>query len=176
MKKARLQVQERLSTGLAELIRMKPSDFIHDDFPRDLSFRAGLQYFDRTLELFHRISRSNLGRASLADLATLADDAERTLDQFNRAISFTVEDVENAREARDLLIEEVRDSFARISIDFERAITRPLESEPDPSTIVALTVGLCTLAIALATIAYYSTHERTVANSILNAVHGVRLL
>ena len=175
MKKARLQMQERLSTLLAELSRMKPSDFVREDVARDLSFRAGLQYFDRTLELFHRISRSNLGQASLADLANLAGDAERTLDQFHRAISFTGEDVENPREARDLLIEEVRDSFARISTDFERAIT-PLGSEQDPSTIIAFTVGLCTLAIALAAIAYCSTHERTVADSILNAVHRVRLL
>ena len=175
MKKARLQMQERLSTGLAGLIRMKPSDFIQHDFPRDLSFRAGLQYFDRTLELFHRISRSNLGQASLADLATLASDAERTLDQFHRALSFTGENVENAREARDLLIEEVRDSFARISIDFERAVTS-LGSEQDPLTIIAFSVGLCTLAIALAAIAYYSAHERTVTDSILNAVHRVRLL
>ena len=142
---------------------------------RDLSFRAGLPYFDRTLELFHRISRCDLGQASFADLANLADDAETTLDQFHRALSFTGEDVENPREARDLLIEEVRDSFARISTDFERVITQ-LRGGQHPSTIIAFTVGLCTLAIALAAIAYNSTHERTVADSILNAVHRVRLL
>jgi hypothetical protein len=74
------------------------------------------------------------------------------------------------------LIEEVCESFARISTDFERVITQPLGSEQDPLTGIALTIGVCTLAIALAAIAYYSTHERTVADSILNAVHRVRLL
>jgi hypothetical protein len=176
MKEARRHMYERLSTGLAELGRMKPSDFLREDVSRDLSFRVGLPYFDRSLELFHRISRSDLGQASLADLANLAGDAERTLDQFHRILSFTGEDLENPREARNLLIEEVSDSFARISTDFERVITQPQGSEQHSSTIIALTVGLCTLAIALAVIAYYFTPERTVADSILNAVHRVRLL
>jgi hypothetical protein len=56
MKKARRQMHERLSTGLAELSRIKPTDFVREDVGRDLSFRVGLPYFDRTLELFHRIS------------------------------------------------------------------------------------------------------------------------
>jgi hypothetical protein len=176
MKKARRQMHERLSTGLAELSRIKPTDFVREDVGRDLSFRVGLPYFDRTLELFHRISRCDLGQASFADLANLAGDAERTLDQFHRALSFTGEDLENPRKARNLLIEEVCESFARISTDFERVITQPLGSEQDPLTGIALTIGVCTLAIALAAIAYYSTHERTVADSILNAVHRVRLL
>ena len=175
MKKARRQVHERLSIGLAELSWIKPTDFVREDVGRDLSFRAGLPYFDRTLELFHRISRCDLGQASLADLAKMTDAATRTLDQFHRILSFTGEDVENPRAARDLLIEEVCDSFARISSDFERVFIQPREGQHS-STIIALTVGLCTLAIALAAIAYHSTHERTVADSILNAVHRVRLL
>jgi hypothetical protein len=73
------------------------------------------------------------------------------------------------------LIEEVCDSFAHISADFERVFIQPREGQHS-STIIALTVGLCTLALALAVIAYYSTHERTTADSILNAVHRVRLL
>ena len=115
MKKARRQVHERLSIGLAELSRIKPTDFVREDVGRDLSFRAGLPYFDRTLELFHRISRCDLGQASFADLANLAGDAETTLDQFHRALSFTGEDVENPGDARDLLIKDIRDSFERIS-------------------------------------------------------------
>ena len=176
MKKARRQMHERLSAALAELGQVKPSDFSREDeLGRDLSFRVGLPYFDRTLELFHRLSRCDLGQASLADVAKLTDDAARTLDQFHRILSFTGEDLENPRAARDLLIEEVCDSFARISSDFERVFIQPREGQHS-STIIALTVGLCTLALALAAIAYYSTHERTAAASILNAVHRVRLL
>ena len=176
MKKARRQMHERLSAALAELRQVKPSDFSREDeLGRDLSFRVGLPYFDRTLELFHRLSRCDLGQASLADVANLTDDAARTLDQFHRILSFTGEDLENPRAARDLLIEEVCDSFAHISADFERVFIQPREGQHS-STIIALTVGLCTLALALAAIAYYSTHETTAADSILNAVHRVRLL
>lgn len=126
MKKATRQMYERLSACLAELGQVKPSDFSRENvLGRDLSFRAGLPYFDRTLELFHRLSRCDLGQASFADLANMTDDAARTLDQFHKILSFTGEDVENPREARDLLIEEVRDSFARISNDFERVIIEP---------------------------------------------------
>ena len=175
MKQARRQMYERLGACLAELGQVKPSDFLREDVGRDLSFRVGLPYFDRTLELFHRLSRCDLGGASFADLANMTDDAARTLDQFHRILSFTGEDIENPREARNLLIEEVSDSFARISTDFERVI-QPRGRGQHSSTSIALTIGLCTLALALAAIAYYSTHERTVADSILNAVHRVRLL
>ena len=106
MKEAKRQMHERLSTVLAELGQVKPSDFAREDeLGRDLSFRVGLPYFDRILELFHRLSRCDLGQASLADVANLTDDAARTLDQFHRILSFTGEDLENPREARDLLIE-----------------------------------------------------------------------
>jgi hypothetical protein len=74
------------------------------------------------------------------------------------------------------LIEEVRDSIAQISTNLERVITQPQEWEQHPSTSITLMVGLCTLVLALAAVAYYSTHERTVADSILNAVHRVGLL
>jgi hypothetical protein len=108
MKKARRQMHERLRTALAELGQAKPSDFSREDeLGSDLSFRVGLPYFDRTLELFHRLSRCDLGQASFADLANLTDDAARTLDQFHRILSFTGEDVENPRAARDRLIEDV---------------------------------------------------------------------
>jgi hypothetical protein len=176
MKKARREMYERLSICIAELGEVKPTDFLREDVGKDLSFRAGLPYFDRTLELFHRLSRCDLGGASFADLAKMTEDAEGTLDQFHRVLSFTGEDVESPREARDLLIDEVRDSFARISTDFERVIMQPRGQGRHPSTSIALTVGFCTLALALAAIAYYSTHERTVADSILNSAHRVRLL
>jgi hypothetical protein len=177
MKKARRQMQERLSTALAELRQVKPIDFSREDLlSRDLSFRVGLPYFERTLDLFHRLSHCDLGQASLADLANLTDGAARTLDQFHKILSFTGEDAENPRAARDLLIEDICDSFARISTDFERVFIQPRGWKQHPSTSIALSIGLCTLVLALAAVAYYSTHERTVANGILNAVHRVRLL
>jgi len=170
-------MHDRLSACLAELSRMKAGDFLRGDvLGRDLGFRAGLQYFDRTLELFHRLSRCDFGQAPFKDLASMTDDAARTLDQFHRVLSFTGEDVENPYEARDLLIEEVRQSFARISADFERVIIQPRGWGQYPSTSIAVTIGLCLLVLALAAVAYYSTHERGVADRILDAVHKAKLL
>ena len=51
MKEAKRQMHERLSTALAELGQVKPGDFAREaELGRDLSFRVGLPYFDRTLE------------------------------------------------------------------------------------------------------------------------------
>jgi hypothetical protein len=83
MKKASRRVHERLRSCLAELNQIKPSDLLREEvLGRNLSFRAGLLYFDRTLELFHRLSRRDLGQASFADLSNMTDGAARTLDQF----------------------------------------------------------------------------------------------
>jgi hypothetical protein len=151
------------------LNQIKPTNLLREDvLGRNLSFRAGLAYFDRTLELFHRLSRRDLGQASFADLANMTDDAARTLDQFRKIRSFTGE-VFDPTATRDLLIEEVRDSFARISADFERVTIRQLGWEQSPSMAIALTIGLCTLVLALATLTYYSTHDGTVADEIINA-------
>ena len=73
------------------------------------------------------------------------------LDQFRKILSFTGEDVDPTA-TRDLLIEEVRDSFARISADFERVTIRQLGWEQSPSMAIALTIGLCTLVLALAAV------------------------
>jgi hypothetical protein len=174
MKKARRQMHERLSSCLAELNQIKPSDLLREEIlGRNLSFRAGLSYFDRTLELFHRLSRRDLGQTSFADLASITDDAARTLDQFHKILRFTGEE-DDPTATRDLLIEEVRDSFARISTDFERVTIRLRGWEQRPSIDIALTIGLCMLVFALAAVAHYSTHDATVADKILNAVHRVR--
>ena len=104
-------MQERLGSRLAELNQIKPTNLLREDvLGRNLSFRAALAYFDRTLELFHQVSRRDLSHAAFADLANMTDDAARALDHFHEILSLTVEGVDPIA-TRDLLIEEVGDSF-----------------------------------------------------------------
>lgn len=166
-------MQERLGSRLAELNQIKPTNLLREDvLGRNLSFRAALAYFDRTLELFHQVSRRDLSHAAFADLANMTDEAARALDHFHEILSLTVEGVDPIA-TRDLLIEEVGDSFARISTDFERVTFRWPEWEQHPSPGIALTIDTFTLILALAAIAYYSANDRTVSNRILDAVHRV---
>src|SRR5260370_6526711 len=110
------QTRERLDAYLAELNRIRPATLLREDIlGRALDLRTGLPYFERTLELYHRLSRCDLDLVSLARLENITDDAETTVDQFRKILSFTGEDVENPGDARDLLIKDVRDSFERIS-------------------------------------------------------------
>jgi hypothetical protein len=168
--------RERLDTCLAELNQMRPTVLLHEDvLGRNLSFRAGLPCFERTLELFHRLSRCYLDHVPLANLKNITDDAANTLDQFRKILNFTGDNVENPREARDLLIYDVDESFPRISKNFAKVVSHQRENFA-ASTSAALTIGFCTLVFALAAVAYYSTHDGTVADKILNVVHSIRSL
>jgi hypothetical protein len=118
--------RERLDTCLAELNQKRPTVLLHEDvLGRNLSFRAGLPCFERTLELFHRLSRCYLDHVPLADLKNITDDAANTLDQFRKILNFTGDNVENPREARDLLIYDVDASFPRISANFATVVSQP---------------------------------------------------
>src|ERR1700746_4120005 len=110
------QTHERLDDCLGELSQIRPGALLREDaLRRNLSFRAGLPCFERTLDLFHRLSRCDLDHVPLADLKNITDDAANTVDRFRKILSFTGENVENPRDARDLLIDEVDASFPRIS-------------------------------------------------------------
>jgi hypothetical protein len=173
------QTRERLNTCLGELSQIRPSALLREDaLGRNLSFRAGLPCFERTLDLFHRLSRCDLDHVPLADLKNITDDAANTIDQFRKILSFTGENVENPRDARDLLIDEVDASFPRISTNFAIVVSQPPRRQGRfvASTSAAFTIGFCTLVFALAAVAYYSTHDGTVADKILTAVHRIRSL
>ena len=80
------------------------------------SFRTGLQYFERTLELLHRLSRCDLDHVPLAFLKNTTDDAANTVDQFRNILKLKSKDLEHSCEARDLLVNDVG-SFERIGRD-----------------------------------------------------------
>ena len=171
--------RERLDTCLVELNQMRPTALLHEDvLGTNHSFRAGLPCFERTLELFHRLSRCYLDHVPLADLKNITDDAANTLDQFRKILNFTGDNVENPREARDILIDDVDASFPRISANFATVVSQPPRRRGRfaASTSAAFTIGFCTLVFALAAVAYYSTHDGTVADKILNVVHSIRSL
>ena len=170
------QTRERLDACLVELNRIRPATLLREDIlGRALDFRTGLPYFERTLELYHRLSRCDLDLVSLARLENITDDAESTVDQFRKILSFTGEDVENPGDARDLLIKDVRDSFERISTNLGIVLSPLLEQHQESAlpTSAAFMVGLCILVSALAVVTYYSMHDGTV-EKLLNAVHRVK--
>jgi hypothetical protein len=170
------QTRERLDACLAELNRIRPATLLREDIlGRALDFRTGLPCFERTLELYHRLSRCDLDLVSLARLENITDDAESTVDQFRKILSFTGEDVENPGDARDLLIKDVRDSFERISANLGIVLSPLLEQHQESAlpTSSAFMVGLCILVSALAVVTYYSMHDGTV-EKLLNAVHRVK--
>ena len=171
------QTRERLDACLAELNKIRPTALLREDvLGRDLGFRAGLAYFDRLLELFHRLSRCDLDVIPLARLEKITIDAENTVGQFRKILSFTGQDLDRPREARDLLIDEVRDSFERVSTNLAIVVSQLPEQHQEvaPPTGAALMLGICVLVSALAVLAYYSMNNRTVAENLLNAVHKIR--
>src|SRR6516165_8235234 len=164
------KVRDRLNSCLAELNQIRPAALLREDvLGRDLDFRAGLPCFERTLELFHRLSRCDLEPVPLAHLKNIGDDAERSLERFRKILSFTGEGLENPREARDLLIDDVTNSLERIAANFGIIIRKPRKkNDLDPSS-AAFTVSLFILVFALAAIAYYSARDGTVTE-LLDAV------
>jgi hypothetical protein len=171
------QMRERLESCLAELNQIRPAALLREDIlGRALDFRTGLPYFERTLELYHRLSRRDLDLVPLARLKNITDDAQSTVDQFRKILSFTGEGVENPGDVRDLLIKDVRDSFERVSANLGIVLSPLLEQQQKSAqpTSAAFLVGLCILASALAVLTYYSMHDRSVAEKLLNAVHRVK--
>jgi hypothetical protein len=119
------QTREHLDACLAELNQIRPATLLREDvLGRDLGFRMGLAYFERTLELYHRLSHCDLDLLPLARLKNITNDAENTVDQFRKILSFTGKDLQSPLEARDLLIDDVKDSFERISPNVGIVVSR----------------------------------------------------
>jgi hypothetical protein len=172
------QTRERLNACLAELNKIRPTALIREDvLGRDLGFRAGLAYFDRLLELFHRLSWCDLNPIPFGRLEIITNDAENTLGQFRKILSFTGQDLDDPREARDLLVDEIRDSFDHVSTNLMQIVSRlsGLQQEVARPTSAPLVLGLCVLVSALAFLAYYTMNNSAVADKLLNVVNRVRV-
>src|SRR6202035_4936052 len=104
--------RSRLKASLKQLHALKPAHLVRDDLEhRNLSFRSGLPYFERTLGLFHGLGRGNLAQVPSAYARIVAAHAARALAQFEEILRFTGEGLPNASEVRNHLVAEVRDYY-----------------------------------------------------------------
>ena len=118
--------RSRLKANLKELDKLSSASLARDDLQeRNLSFRAGLPYFERTLALFRGLGSGNLYKVPSAYLTIVADHAERVLTQFEEILRFTGENLPNPGEVRNHLIAEVRDYYRQLHDDLSLLITPP---------------------------------------------------
>jgi len=176
MRRSIRETHERLEGCLSELTKLRPIGLLREDvLGKELGFRAGLSHFERTLNLFYRFSKRNLAHIPRAHLQAIATDAEKTVDQFRKIVSFTGDGMENPREVRDLLIDEVYRSFEPISEDLRMVVNQPPRGQERWSMSIIFISALIA-AFASATIAYYSSFNGAVADKILDALRGVARL
>jgi hypothetical protein len=181
-RRIRKMVHESLSTCLAELARVRPATLLqHGPLGKSRRFRAELPYLDRTLEMFHRLSRRDLTslpfdllRNVTADawthLRNVTADASTTLRQFRRITTLASEQSDNFDKTLEGLINEIKHSFDQMFANFARVLSQDSE-QPSGLMNAAVAVAVCTLVVALAILTHYSTHDKTVANVLLRAAH-----
>jgi len=105
--------REALSKILREIIEIEPEDLVREDvLGRELSFAAGLPYFERTLRFCRDLSESNLDTIPSSRLNQLINASQQALNQFKQVQAFSVQQhPENPAQARDNFIAQIRDSY-----------------------------------------------------------------
>jgi hypothetical protein len=105
----------RLKASLRKLNQLSPAALVREDLhPRDLGFRSGLPYFEKTLWLFRGLERGKLAKLPLVHVTIVADHAERALAQFNEILRFTGAGLPNPHEVRNHLIAAARDYYGEL--------------------------------------------------------------
>lgn len=136
--------RQALIAALADLKSIKAVDLVKEDvLGRELSFKSGLPYFERTLKLFKDLGESNLDvlpHNKLNNLTNIAKEAKRFFDQIQ---NFSVQQYpSNTANQRDTFISQIRDSYdsnfdaiapviaysVRKSTDFEKLEAEARES------------------------------------------------
>jgi hypothetical protein len=171
--------RSRLRASLKKLGQLKPVALVREDLhPRNLSFRNGLPYFERTLGLFRGLGRGNLAKVPSAYVRIVADHAERALAQFDEILRFTGEGLVNPFEVRNHLIAEVRDYYRELHDDVSILVTRP-PGQQEHSTRAPWYVGAPLAAIMLAmfaagvTAAYHYGLLGYAAQDIIDSLHDI---
>jgi hypothetical protein len=112
------EIRQRLSTNLDKLSKLRSTDLIREDtLGPQLSFRAGIPFFERTLTLYRQIAHTNLSRTPSAILEIAANHAEESLHQFEQIQAFTPAGIDRPEQIRNLLINDVRDAHPAIYDD-----------------------------------------------------------
>ncbi len=169
----------RLSAALKKIGTIKLADLVRDDLrERDLSFRGGMDYFEKTLDLFRQLERSNLRRIPSQYLKIVADHSERALAQFEEILHFTGEGIEDPAAVRSHLIGEVRDSYRNIHDDIALVIQRPLSELERPLTApwyagMPLAGLLLAMFVGCVWVAYRYTPAAQIAEDFLHTLRSL---
>ncbi|HZO82367.1 MAG TPA: hypothetical protein VFB33_11800 [Candidatus Binataceae bacterium] len=167
--------RRRLDRALARLAALKPKDLVHP--PRSTqSFRGGLPYFERTLELFHQLAGQDLRQIPSEYLKIVADDAEQALNQFEEILNFSGENAANPGEIRGRMITEVRDAYRPMYEDIAlivKALPGQLEHIPRARTGALLVVGLAVLILATAAFAFEYSLYSVFVDKVAGALGGL---
>jgi hypothetical protein len=138
--------RSRLKASLKQLHALKPADPVREDLQhRNLSFRSGLPYFERTLGLFRGLGHGKLAKVPSAYIKIVADHAERSLAQLEEILRFTGEELANPQEVRNHLIGAVRDYYRELHDDLSILVIRPqgrLEHTPRPPWYVGAPLAI----------------------------------
>jgi hypothetical protein len=171
--------RSRLKASLKQLDKLRPATLVREDLhPRNLSFRGGLAYFERTLGLFHGLGRGNLNKVPSAYVKIVADHAERALAQFEEILRFTGEDLVNPVEVRNHLIAEVRDYYRELHDDVAILVTRPPGQQEHPTRApwymgAPLAVLMLAMFAAGVTAAYHYGLLGYAAQDIIDSLHRI---
>jgi hypothetical protein len=171
--------RSRLKASLKQLHALKPAHLVREDLEhRNLSFRSGLPYFERTLGLFRGLGNGRLARVPSAYLKIVADHAERSLAQIEEILRFTGEGLANPHDVRNHLIGEVRDYFRELHDDVSILVTRPpgqLEHTPRPPWYEGAPLAILLFAMFAAGVAtaYHYGLLRFAAQDIMDSLHDV---
>jgi len=168
-----------VKASLKELGQLRAAALVREDLhARNLSFRGGLPYFERTLGLFHGLGRGNLAKVPSAYVKIVADHAERALTQFEEILRFTGEGLVNPGEVRNHLIAEVRDYYRELHDDVSILVTRPPGQQEHPAR-APWYVGAPLAALMLAmfaagvTAAYHYGLLGYAAQDIIDSLHNI---
>lgn len=171
--------KSRLKANLRKLDRLKPAALVREDLqPRNLSFRSGLAYFERTLGLFRGLGNGHLTRVPSAYAKIVADHAERVLAQFEEILHFTGEGLLNPHEVRNHLVDEVRDYYRELHDDISILITRAPGQQEHVTRAswyggVSLAVIMLAMLGAGVTAAYHYGLLGYAAQNIVDSLHDI---
>ena len=173
MKRQIRELHERLTACLTKLNHIRPTELLKNiPIGENPSPCKELPELERTLELFHRLSRRNLSGLPFDLLRKVNANASTPLGQFRKINHLAEELPENLDQAMQSVIDDIKGSFDQVSANFARCHGWVHVSN---SGNTDLTIALCILGVALGILAYFSTHDKAVADALLKAVHGIGL-
>jgi hypothetical protein len=167
------ETRERLGVCLMRLAAMKPHNLAHPAHS-SLSFRSGLPYFERTLDLFRKVAETDLQEVPSEYLKIVADDAQETLERLNHIQNFTGEGVEHPEQVRAAMITELRDAYPPMYEDLSVIIKKPaaeLARVKQRRSGAMLIVGLAIAMLVAAIVGYQYLLYTLFTGKILSAMH-----